>query len=75
MTNDVMQLTEETLKMVRDQVLVVIEEGESESDAGIVISASVRLDSIHHFCTSSVNLDLKLCSRVVLQYLFFVSCP
>lgn len=28
--------------MVRDQVLVVTEKGESETDAGIVISASVR---------------------------------
>lgn len=35
------QLTEDSLKMVRDQVLVVTEKGESETDAGIVIAASV----------------------------------
>eukprot|EP00903_Cladosiphon_okamuranus_P020282 g18612.t1 len=35
------ELTEESLKMVRDQVLVVTEKGESETDAGIVIAASV----------------------------------
>lgn len=35
------QLTEASLKMVRDQVLVVTEKGESETDAGIVIAASV----------------------------------
>ena len=36
------QITEESLKMVRDQVLVVTEKGESETDGGIVISAKVR---------------------------------
>ncbi|CAM9965090.1 unnamed protein product [Ectocarpus sp. 4 AP-2014] len=34
------ELTEDSLKMVRDQVLVVTEKGESETDAGIVIAAS-----------------------------------
>ncbi|CAN0468905.1 unnamed protein product [Ascophyllum nodosum] len=33
------EITEESLKMVRDQVLVVTEKGESETDGGIVISA------------------------------------
>lgn len=37
------QLTEDSLKMVRDQVLVVTEKGESETDAGIVIAASVSV--------------------------------
>lgn len=35
------QLTEDSLKMVRDQVLVVVDKGESETDKGIVIAASV----------------------------------
>ncbi|CAM9962396.1 unnamed protein product [Pylaiella littoralis] len=34
------ELTEESLKMVRDQVLVVVDKGESETDKGIVIAAS-----------------------------------
>eukprot|EP00904_Undaria_pinnatifida_P008984 jgi/Undpi1/5215/HiC_scaffold_2.g00497.m1 len=34
------ELTEDSLKMVRDQVLVVTEKGEAETDAGIVIAAS-----------------------------------
>ena len=34
--------------MVRDQVLVVTEKGETETDAGIVIAAAVS--SPHRFC-------------------------
>lgn len=36
-------MTVDSLKMVRDQVLVETDKGESETDAGIVIAASVRM--------------------------------
>lgn len=53
------QITEESLKMVRDQVLVVTEKGESETDAGIVISASVRQP--YPMCRCRVYIPCAIC--------------
>lgn len=60
-----LQLTVDSLKMVRDQVLVVTEKGETETDKGIVIAAAVSAPGIYpitfmggHGFSFPVNLAL-----------------